>query len=333
MNFANIIVRISAVSIASILLIASTMASAQGNGNGNGSGNGNGKQNSPVATGNGNGNGNGNALGLLKQSSGSSGNSGSDSVTLGSSPLELNEESATPADSVDEEQSDSGTDTSTADSEVPGTKKSGVRVKNGANGNASDGIKGRIITNRDIVYTGEPLEIGLHFSQGAQLIHGGSADAYLVIFAPTAGVTEPADDDESEPPTGNNTSSAVLASGEALSDGEGTLSNAIIVPVSDQASTEITRLFEIPAVDLSGIAAGTYQLGLILTVPGGDPQSINDWYSGLLGLVDIAGLTVSAEALESDSDGDGMIDCDGDSNGLECDDAGGSTDPADTVVN
>ena len=37
-------------------------------------------------------------------------------------------------------------------------------------------------------------------------------------------------------------------------------------------------------------------------------------------MIDIVGLTVSAEAVESDEDGDGMMDCEADINGLSCSD-------------
>ncbi|MEZ5489517.1 MAG: hypothetical protein R3F50_04255 [Gammaproteobacteria bacterium] len=63
---------------------------------------------------------------------------------------------------------------------------------------------------------------------------------------------------------------------------------------------------------------GTYQPGLILTVPGGDPLGLGTWLNGLLGLVHIKELTLSAEALPADADGDGMMDCDAEYEGLTC---------------
>ena len=206
-----------------------------------------------------------------------------------------------------------------------------VRPLNGNNDNASDGVKGRIVTNKDIVYTGEPLEISLHFAQGAHLIQDGDADAFMVIFAPKTendDSTEPTGEEGSTEPAGEEGSSTESPqAGDSLAleedppaDEPGSMGDAIVLPVSDEASTEITKLFEIPEVDLSGIDAGTYQLGLILTIPGGDPLVVNDWYNGFLGLVDIVGLTVSAEAVESDEDGDGMMDCEPDIEGLSCSD-------------
>jgi hypothetical protein len=108
------------------------------------------------------------------------------------------------------------------------------------------------------------------------------------------------------------------------------LSDAVVLPVSDQANSEEQKLFEMESVDVSTLPAGTYQLGLILTNPGGDPLNINDWFKGLLGLIDIVGLTISDEALSIDSDGDGEVDDDRTGNGfsddVEDDDSSTSTD-------
>ena len=72
---------------------------------------------------------------------------------------------------------------------------------------------------------------------------------------------------------------------------------------------------------MAALPAGTYQLGLILTNPGGDPLVINDWFKGLLGLIDIVGLTVSDEALPFDEDMDGQVDDDTDEDGFSDDDS------------
>ncbi len=93
-----------------------------------------------------------------------------------------------------------------------------------------------------------------------------------------------------------------------------------MLPVSSDASAQTRQLFAIGAVDLSVLPAGTYQLGLILTNPGGDPLNINDWYAGLLGLIDIVGLTVTDEAVPFDTDGDGEVDDDSDGDGFSDDD-------------
>jgi hypothetical protein len=266
-------------------------------------------------------NGNGKALGKQKKSDGSSDGSGSVQIAQAESE----------SDGSGEEVDSDGVETSSVPGNGKGPKK--ASLKNAVNGNASDGVKGRIVTNKDIVYTGEPLEIGLHFAQGADLIHSGEADAYLVIFAPmTMAPEEPAPEEEpgveGEGGTGGESETPPETQPlevEEPGDTAGALADAIVVPVSDEASTEITKLFEIPEVDLAGVAAGTYQLGLVLTIPGGDPLVINDWYNGFLGLVDIVGLTITAEAVAGDQDGDGMLDCEPEVDGLTCEETDDGT--------
>lgn len=184
--------------------------------------------------------------------------------------------------------------------------KGNGRNKNIGVGNASDGIKGRIVTEHDIYYTGDPMAISLHFPRGADLVTGGEADAYVVVFTPNVETTDDSDaeasDDTDEPGTDDE------------------LSNATVLPVSNDASATSTQLFSIGAVDISVLPAGTYQLGLILTNPDGDPLNINDWYNGLLGLVDVVGLTVTDQSVDFDVDGDGEVDDDADGDGFSDDD-------------
>lgn len=200
--------------------------------------------------------------------------------------------------------------------------------KNVGVGNASDGIFGSIITAKDIFYTGNPLDISLRFARGAELIADGQVDAYVVVFSPPTttdddtATDEPASD--SEDPDASDEPDPV-AETNALSD-------AVVLPVSSIASADSKKLFELDAVDVSALPAGTYQLGLILTNPGGDPLVINDWYRGLLGLIDVVGLTVSDEAVDFDKDGDGEVDDDDDGDGFSDDpdpdsDSDSSSDP------
>ncbi len=173
-------------------------------------------------------------------------------------------------------------------------------------GNASDGIMGRILTDRSIFYTGDPLSIRVKFPRGAELITSGDADAYVVIFAPIPAAT----DDSSE----ESSDESSAGTGDVLSD-------AIVLQVSSEASPNETTLFSVDAVDVSELPAGTYQLGLILTNPGGDPLTINDWYGGLLGLEHVRGLTVASAAVDFDADGDGEVDDDTNGDGFSDDDS------------
>ncbi len=179
--------------------------------------------------------------------------------------------------------------------------------KNIGVGNASDGISGRISTNKGVIYTGDPLEISVSFPRGSELITDGDVDAFVIVFAPTVDDSDDSDSvdtdsDSTDSTTGNGTADA--------------LSDPIVIPVSDAASEEETKLFEVSEVDLSALSAGTYQLGLILTNPGGDPLAIGDWYTGLLGLIDVVGLTITDEAVDFDADMDGVVDDDLDGDGL-----------------
>ena len=94
------------------------------------------------------------------------------------------------------------------------------------------------------------------------------------------------------------------------------LTDAVIVPLNVDLSADTFKLYELDAVDISTLPVGTYQLGLILTKPEGNPLVINDWYRGLLGLVDIVGLTITDKAVEFDQDGDGLVDDDADGDGF-----------------
>ena len=73
------------------------------------------------------------------------------------------------------------------------------------------------------------------------------------------------------------------------------------------------------------LPAGQYQLGLVVTVPNGDPTNLQDWYGGFRGLLDMEGVYISAELLPEDADGDGECDFDADGDGF-CDDQSQSDD-------
>lgn len=161
-------------------------------------------------------------------------------------------------------------------------------------------VRGRILTPRIVHYTGDPLEVSLIFHRGAALVQNGDIDAYILIFTPGA---------EEE---------------------------AVVVPVSQDASVRRNRLFRIDAVDISTLPAGWYQLGLVLTEPGGDPTDVDDWHNGLRGLLHTVGIVVTDEAVSYDQDGDGMVDDDVDGDGFSDDDDfsdGDSDDASDDDAN
>ena len=175
-------------------------------------------------------------------------------------------------------------------------------------GNASDGIQARVVTSKRIYYTGDPLEISVQFVRGADLLSGGEVDASVVIFSPASGT--PSETDSTEE-TGAADSNA--------------LTEAIVMPLTVTADSDTLNLFTLESVDISSLPAGTYQLGLVLTRPDGDLLNINDWYRGLLGLVNIVGLTITDTPVDFDDDGDGMVDNDSDGDGFSDDDSGSTT--------
>ena len=175
-----------------------------------------------------------------------------------------------------------------------GNANSHGKNKNVGVGNASDGIMGSVITDKRIYYSGDALDIYLRFARGSELILGGSVDAYVVIFSPAE--------------NGNNEVDPALNNDP--------LTDAIVLPVSADASSENHKLFAMDTVNVESLPAGTYQLGLILTNPDGDPLNINDWHNGLLGLINIVGLTITDEAVDFDQDGDGQVDDDDDGDGF-----------------
>jgi hypothetical protein len=168
-----------------------------------------------------------------------------------------------------------------AQTDSPTVERPGINI---GSRNASDGIQGRVLTEKHVIYSGDPLDISLRFARGARLITSGTVDASVVIFTPYAS-TQP-----------------------------------IVLPVDSNVSVTARRLFKIEAADVSTLPAGLYQLGLILTVPGGDPLVLSDWYRGLLGMVDVIGIRITDVPLDDDANRDGHLDDDANGNGFSDDD-------------
>lgn len=142
-------------------------------------------------------------------------------------------------------------------------------------------FKARILTRHHVYYVGDTMEISLVFARGSDLLTAGTADAHVVVYS--AG---------------------------------GTLIDIPVVPPA--AGTTTAPLVKIDHVDLTALAAGQYQLGLIVTAPGGDPASLADWYSGFRALLDTQAIIVSAtKPANGDLDGDGELDDDTDGHGID----------------
>ncbi|MBT8147917.1 MAG: hypothetical protein KJN90_13755 [Gammaproteobacteria bacterium] len=306
-----------------IALGATASAAPGGKGNGKSNGKTNENTSSTVLTGNGNGKSKGKAIGLVNRLDGSTIEYASSTTEI-AGDSETESESDSETESEDNPETEESPETNAIVKSDSGNGNAFGKSKNVGQGNASNGLKARIVTNQDIVYTGQSLEIGFHFARGSELITDGLADAFLVIFSPPAG--EP-----SEP--------IVLPLNpviEDITEGEGSTEEGGSSETTGEESTAIENeveaeeepaveeeagprnLFSVPIVDDLEIPAGTYQLGLILTKPDGHPLDVDTWYNGLLGLVHVRGLTISAEALPADADGDGMMDCDPELDGLTC---------------
>lgn len=144
--------------------------------------------------------------------------------------------------------------------------------------NGRGDFQGNLKTGQHIYYEGDALDISVQFSRGGTLLAEGEADAHIVIFS-----------------------------------FDGSL---IAVPVADDIGTASRKFFRIDDVDTATLPEGQYQLGLVLTVPGGDPTLVEDWYSGFRALLDTEAVYISDEILEGDDDEDGELDEDSDDDGI-----------------
>lgn len=170
--------------------------------------------------------------------------------------------------------------------------------RNLGHGNASNGVMAIIHANRHVLYAGDDaLELSVRFPRGADLLKEGEGgeesevDAHLVFFGPDAIWGDLPLDNEA-----------------ADADGSG-------------------NLFQLAENEIEALTPGVYQLGVVLTVPGGSPYILEDWYNGMLGLVAVKGLTVAEGPIEEDADGDGFVDADSDADGLlDGDDETGAAD-------
>lgn len=75
-------------------------------------------------------------------------------------------------------------------------------------------------------------------------------------------------------------------------------------------------LFRLSCSVLKDLPPGPYQLALVMTIPGGDPENLSDWYQGFQGLVATSRVKISETEDESDRDGDGEVDGDTDHDGM-----------------
>ena len=161
--------------------------------------------------------------------------------------------------------------------------------------NGRSTIKGNLRTLQHIYYVGDELELSVQFARGYQLLADGEAEAHVVVFSQDA--------------------------------------TLIVAPLPADVGPTPRKFFRMDSVDLAALPEGQYQLGLIVTVPDGDPTQLEDWYGGYRALLDTEAVYIAATPVDTDDDGDGEHDDDADGDGLdgeeddEIDDDGSDTAP------
>ena len=100
-------------------------------------------------------------------------------------------------------------------------------------------------------------------------------------------------------------------------------------PVDPSIGPSDRKFFSVELESTETLPVGQYQLGLILTVPDGDPANLVDWRNGFRGLLDMEGVLISDQTLPEDTDMDGECDFDADGNGF-CNEESGTDDDDDT---
>jgi hypothetical protein len=143
--------------------------------------------------------------------------------------------------------------------------------------------RGLLSVNRHVYYIGDTIQVRVVYPRSLTAVWNGSAEGHVVIYIPQ---------------------------GQAIS-----------APLPAQTADTPVSVLDLTELDTSVLAAGDYQLALVLTVPGGNPLDVNTWYNGFRGLLSIERLRFSAGTTSSDADGDGEFDDDADGDGFVEDEA------------
>lgn len=145
--------------------------------------------------------------------------------------------------------------------------------------NGQSDFKGNVKTSQHIYYPGDPLSISVQFARGSELLASGKASAFVVIYS---------------------------FDGTATS-----------MPVPKDIGVASRQFYKLDSVDTKTLKEGQYQLGLVVTVAGGDPLKLTSWYSGFRGLLDMQAILVSSTAVAGDKNHDGELDNDRNKDGLD----------------
>jgi hypothetical protein len=149
--------------------------------------------------------------------------------------------------------------------------------------NGRTAIKGNIWTSQHVYYVGDELFIRLDFPRGYDLIASGAVDAHVVVFTLAGGVFD--------------------------------------LPVPANWAASPRKFFRIPHIDIDEMPEGQYQLGLVLTVHGGDAKNLDDWYGGFRALLDSEAIYMASTPIDTDADIDGEHDDDTDRDGINGEEA------------
>ena len=146
------------------------------------------------------------------------------------------------------------------------------------------------IRTKHIYYVGETLSVFVKFSRGIDILADELADAHIIVVTPNT--------------------------------------DAYSFPVDSSIGPQDRKFFSLDIENAETLPLGQYQMGLVVTIPGGDPLDIKDWYNGFRGLLDMEGIYISDQPLPEDVDADGECDADADGDGF-CEDK--NTDDDDNV--
>ena len=142
----------------------------------------------------------------------------------------------------------------------------------------------KVKTSQHVYYTGDPLEISVKFGRGSELLANNTADGFIVIYSVKDATTT-------------------------------------TVKIPNDIGPNPREFFKLDNVDTKTLAVGQYQLGLIVTKPGGDPLKVADWYLGFRGLLDTHAVYITDVPVPMiDADHDGEVDADARHNGMGDDD-------------
>jgi len=179
--------------------------------------------------------------------------------------------------------------------------------------NAPCSRKGLIITTRHVYNLNRPstpnLKLYVALPKALAPVWTGDADAWLVIWGPPdASEESPSELGGSElggsELGGSELGGSELGGSELGGSESGNNNNIVKIQLTGMHSTykfgfrpgRKERLFSIDPSELSGLPSGTYQMGLVLTVAGGDPTVLADWYDGFRSLISVTTVKIISTA-------------------------------------